>query len=153
MASTNDYADDMVKHLARGPLTIAELVEKTGRSDSSVRKLCRALVASGKLAETGDGPRGSVRFGLKQDYDSEDVVMPGAEKERRARAAKAPRSARARDEAIFEALKTGPLDIHQLEEKVGATNSKTYLSLHRLMDQKRVRKQRTTTRTPVYVTS
>ena len=130
--------DQIRAALVSGPKTVKELVEITGKSESTVRKAVKALEASG--AVTKDGTSYAVAEITKGD-------------ENRGRGRPKDPFVQARDERVLEVVKNSGeagVTTASIAEKLDITTNAAYISVWRLKKDGKVTKVLNGTRQPAY---
>lgn len=132
--------EDIKAQLTGGGKTVAQLVEATGKSESSVRKTLKSLVEAGAVTKTG------TEYSIAATPDT-------VEGEKRGRGRPKDPFVTARDEQVFDLVKAAGkegLTVAAIAEKIEVKDTVAYLSVWRLRQAKRVEKVLNGTRQPAW---
>lgn len=124
--------------LEKGAKTVAQLVEATGKSESTIRKTLKTLVEAGAITKTG------TEYAIAPTPDT-------VEGEKRGRGRPKDPFVQARDEEVFDILKKAGDEgktVAEIAEVLEVKNTVAYLSVWRLRKDERVKKVLNGTRQP-----
>lgn len=133
---STDTATAILSVLTTATVPASEVVEKTGLSETTVRKALKQLAEEGKVRIDKVGRTTRWSLPLADEDEGKD---------------KGPSEAQQRDAELVAALEAnGPLSVTQVAEVLEVKRSLAYVSVWRLAKQGKVVKKETGTRTPVW---